>query len=261
MSSAVATDWYAFEDDDAYAFALKRGNFNDSEEVRAELSRMLAVALLDPKFVEHILASCGQEELGTYLTSRGVGLKLNTRVGDFGEVVAGDVLARSEGLATPIFKLRYRETVAWAMRLTDVFAVRHDDDGEIDAFCFTSAKAGVTRPARSVAVDGYQQLLEDQKDASPEILWFVRERLFDAGDYNACAKFDRVSGRRSSVTRLYRLVLVFDPDFWNEDALLDLSEALDPVLQDFRTYIVLTSQLRSIVEHCYSSAVAGWTAP
>ena len=162
---AVKRDWYGFAEEDAYTFALKRGNLSDSKDVQEALSGKLALALVDPKFVEHILAVCGQDEVRAYVESRGVGIKLNTRVGDFGEVVAADVLESTEGLSVPIFKLRYRETTAWAMRLTDVFAVRHADDGEIEAFCFTSAKAGVTRPPRSVAVEGYQQLVTDERDA------------------------------------------------------------------------------------------------
>lgn len=255
---AVERDWYGFAEDAAYAFALKRGNLHNSKDVHDELSRKLALALVDPKFVEHILTACGQDEVRAYLESRGVGIKLNTRVGDFGEVVAADVLETTEGLAVPIFKLRYRETTAWAMRLTDVFAVRHADDGEIEAFCFTSAKAGVTRPPRSVAVEGYQQLVADERDASPEILWFVRERLFEAGQYEECARFDRVSGRPGSVTRLFRLVLVFDSALWNEAALAELNDALTPLLREFRAYVVLTPELRSRVEECYGNAAAGW---
>lgn len=246
--------WYRLQSDGSFGFACARGELVDGETTVGHIANVLQTGLLNPEFVQHLRESGGRTRVEEYLATRGFSQKLNTRVGDFGEVVAAALLEDEERHLQPVRKLRYRETADWAMRLTDVFTLRLNTEGEIDALCFTSVKAGVTRPSAQTATEGYRQLVADASDAHPEIIGFVSERLYESGDYEGLARFDRMASRPEQVTRLYRLALLFDGNAWHEDVIATLDANLDPVLPEFKVYLLLASNLRGTVHRCYDQA-------
>ena len=109
----------------------------------------LGGGLVNPDFIARMLQTCGLDIVAEYFQAHGFGAKFNTRVADFGEVVAGAMLEQHEEFVQPIRKLRYRETSHWAMRLTDVFGVKLVD-GAIALTCFTSVKTRSGRPPQDV---------------------------------------------------------------------------------------------------------------
>ncbi len=246
--------WYQLQPDGSFTFACARGELVDGEATVGLIAEALQTGLLNPEFVKHLRESGGRARVEEYLATRGFSPKLNTRVADFGEVVAAALLEGEERHLQPVRKLRYRETVDWAIRLTDVFTLRLDAEGEIDALCFTSVKAGVTRPSAQTATDGYLQLVADASDAHPEVIGFVSERLYDSGDYEGLARFDRMASRPEQVPRLYRLALIFDGNAWHDDVLATLDANLEPVLPEFKVYLLLASNLRGKVHFCYDQA-------
>lgn len=243
----------AVEVDDRYHFALKRGKLLEGDSITEFLTDLLATCLTNPEFVARMLQQSGSAELAAYLASRGFPEKMNLRVGDFGEVLAGVVLESEEALIQPILKLRYRETSTWAMRLTDVFSIRIEGD-EITGFCFSSVKAGITSPPQNVALDGYDQLVKDFNRPKPEILFFIQERLFEASDFDQLERFDRVAARSEPIDRLHRLILVFDQEVWKESVIEHLDEHRTQDLPNFAAYLLLGTALRDTVSLCYTLA-------
>ncbi|MGE3537816.1 MAG: hypothetical protein AB7N91_10335 [Candidatus Tectimicrobiota bacterium] len=256
MPSLLTPDsprFIAVEVDDRYHFALQRGTLLAGDPITEFLAALLARCLTDPEFVARMLQQSGPAVLAAYLASRGFPEKMNLRVGDFGEVLAGVVLESEEALIQPILKLRYRETSTWAMRLTDVFSIRIEDD-EITGLCFCSVKAGITPPPQNVALDGYDQLVKDFNRPKPEILFFTQERLWDARDFDQLERFDRVAALPAPVDRLYRLILIFDQEVWKESVIEQLHEHRTQDLPDFAAYLLLGTALRDTVSLCYALA-------
>jgi len=221
------------------------------------LGRSLFACMADPAFVEWLAAEGGVEVARGFVAAHAVPTTVTTAVGDFGEVLSGIILEDIEGLILPIKKLRYRETAAGPMRLTDTFALRLTEaEGApiIEAVCFCSVKTATTPPSDDVAVQGYAQLEQDHKRDKPEILSFVMWSLYRENDLAMAALVGDLLARRDrSTPRVYRLSLVVDAGVWQE-AFLERLDERAPDLPEFATYVVKVNCLRELIDRCYEAA-------
>lgn len=249
----LANDWCNLQADETYGFPLTRGTVTDRQDVWEGLAEELGQGLVNPAYIARTLERCGMHTAAEYFKEHGFGRKLNTRVGDFGEVAAGRLLEHAEGLVQPIRKLRYRETGGWAMRLTDVFSVALSENG-ISLLCFTSVKSSINAPDSKVGIAGYEQLAEDATRHRPEILHFVTARLYDEGQWDLLERFEQIETQSQPPERAFRLALVFDLGAWKEDPLANLDEHIDDPLPGFQSYLLLASDLRSRLSECYVAA-------
>ena len=230
-----------------------RGSFYTDDSAREFYGGLLYEGLLEVGYVEGLLDRFGQRGVRAYLSSRGFVGKLSTRVGDFGEVLAGALLQNEESLEQPIPKLRYREKATWNMRLTDVFALGIVDD-RIESFCFASVKSGTTTPDPKVGVSGYAQLREDAQVEYPEIFWFVSEQLYRQSRFEEVTRLDDALLSVQPLPKRYRLILVFDSERWREEVLTLLDEGFEDGLLDFKTYLLTCPAMRDVVEVSYKIA-------
>ena len=192
-----------------------------------------------------------------YLRDRAFADRVPTRIGDFGEIVAGRLLESEEGLSRPIEKLRYKDDHNWPMRLTDVFCIGRDS-GRIVNFVFCEAKAGATSPSEDLAVVAYDRLAQDFDTERPEILFMTLEHLWAEGHYDEWEELCDAMRQREPVPRGMRLVLVFDDAAWNDKVILKLEEALQEddatTCDDFKCYLITTDGLRPLIEASYGKA-------
>jgi len=245
--------WLRFvEDEPSFTFRVLRGEGPQDDERVSAAGDLLLDGLLEVAYLENLARKYGDAAVQQYLDARGFKGKLSKRVGDFGEVLAGAAICENETLTQPIRKLRYRERADWAMRLSDVFSLRVEGT-DITAFCYMSVKSGVTRPKREVAVDGYDQLLEDNAQEHPEVLFFVAEQLARQGRWEEIDRLDRAITSAVPTPKMFRLALVFDRDQWRDDLLMELDDR-EQVLEDFAVYVVRLEHMREVVERAYGLA-------
>ena len=107
-----------------------------------------------------------------------------TRMGNFGEVVASEHLIQRYGYEMPIFKLRYRDSKL-PMRGEDVVAFRRDAGGAIDLVVLGEAKAlmefGAPHYNGTKTVKDALKRLTDCYTPHPNTLDMIVEILYGAG--------------------------------------------------------------------------------
>jgi len=259
----VLDPWLRFSEKNPnpYDFSVVEGSERQGcdEPIIEALGGALYECMGDPAFVQWLASTCGMDVARQFVAGHVVPTTVTTAVGDFGEVISGLILEEVEHLTVPIRKLRYRETAAGPMRLTDTFAVRlGDEDGEpsIEAVCFCSAKTATTPPPADIAVQGYRQLEQDNEKDRPEILSFVMMNLYRENNLPLAALMGDLLARRDrSTPRHYRLSLVMDSGVWREVFLEQLQDS-DPSLPEFAVYMVAVDHLRQLIDRCYEAAKA-----
>lgn len=249
--------WYTAAPHTGYGFKMTRGTLSEDAGIEDVLGEFLKVGLAHVEYVEAMARKHGFEPTAAYLAERSFAARVSTRVGDFGEVIAGRLLEAEEGLVRPVEKARYKDDHNWSMRLTDVFCTR-EEAGQIVGFVFCEAKAGTTRPPGDLAVKAYHRLVVDSEEEKPEILFFTLEHLWLEGHYAEHEQLDDAMRRHDPVPRAMRMVLVFDADSW-DDAVLDaLKEARASgdveELDDFMSYLLTRTELRPLIEASYEFA-------
>lgn len=115
----------------------------------------------------------------------------NTRMGNFGEVIASEALIQREGYSMPLFKLRYRDCKL-PMRGEDIVAFRFDAAGVIDLLVVGEAKA-YTAYAKQ-PVEKALERLQVCYSPHPQTLNLIAEILYGAGrDVEALAIDELIS--------------------------------------------------------------------
>ena len=248
--------WYSIEEDKSYGFELQRGVLASPPAVEKTIGGFLLRGLADVEQVKSILNGHGLSNAVRYFEAH-VATKVHVRIGDFGEVVAGHLLEDAEGVERLIEKLRHRESPNWPMKLTDVFCVDVDDDG-IVGFLFGEAKAGTTRPPRTLGQDAYESVCKDIEDEEPQILFFTLDRLLYSGDHAKYIQLDEAMHKTPPVSRALRLVFVFDEHVWRDDILEalhdDLSSGELTLAEDFKFYVLTRDGLRDLITGAYAEA-------
>jgi hypothetical protein len=251
--------WYALSDSTPgpYSFTLRRGQLGNDPSVAETLGDFLKFGLAQVDYVEMMARKYGFQAAASYLGERAFAERQSTRIGDFGEIIAGRLLEAEEKLARPVEKARYKDDHNWPVRLTDVFGTK-EEGGEITAFVFCEAKAGTTAPRSGLAVTAYSRLIKDMEDERPEVLFFTLERLWMERRFEEHERLDNAMRRRIPVPRVSRMIFVFDADAWRETALEDLEEARVAgevaELEDFVAYLVTRSELKVLIESAYELA-------
>jgi hypothetical protein len=116
--------------------------------------------------------------------------RIATLVGNFGEVIAACLIVSTEHFWFPVYKLRYREKKAWAMRLTDLCLFKVSDV-EKPIACFGEVKTRSSDHNPSIGVEGHNSLARDDALEDPEILRFLTQVLYDSDKFDE-AKFGMV---------------------------------------------------------------------
>jgi len=252
--------WYAADPITGFAFRLVRGRLNDSDDAKLLVAGFLIHGLAHENYLLEIYRKHGFENVAIYLADRAFADKVSTRIGDFGEIVAGRLLEAEEGFTRPVEKLRYKDNHNWPMRLTDVFCINRFA-GQISGFVFCEVKAGTSPPVRELAVVDYKKLIVDSQSERPEILFFASEHLWAEGQYELYQQLDYAMYQNDPLPRATRMVLIFDDNAWREIVLQDLDDALNngdvSILDDFICYLVTKDELRDFIEDTYKLAEQG----
>lgn len=249
--------WHTAIPQPGFEFRLFRGNLNDSNEAKRQLAGFLIHGLAHEGYLSDLFEKHGLHATAEYLKNRTFADKISTRIGDFGEIIAGRLLEAEEGLTRPVEKLRYKDSHNWSMKLTDIFCTSHNA-GQISMFVLCEVKTGTTPPVRTLALDDYKKLLADSQADRPEIMFFTLEHLWAEGNLEMHQQLSEAMYRTQPLPKAKRLVLVFDDTAWRDEVFQELNDALKngvvPPADDFICYLVTKAELRVLIEDLYALA-------
>jgi hypothetical protein len=233
------------------------------DEVLDHLARELVLAHGSPQMIktelEMLLEDAGEVKLDIlreYIEKEVLPdeERVATRVGNFGEVLAADVLIAFEAFWLPIFKLRFREKRNWAVRLTDLCLIKVDDLPR-PMVCYGEAKTKSTGCNLQLAVEGHESLAKDDALANPEILRFICMWLYETEMYDEAEFISQIRLGKLDYNKRHDLFLVHNEECWREEILDNLEDCqLDERLVDFSVKVVLVAELRQVIDEVYARA-------
>lgn len=180
-----------------------------------------------------------------------------TRIGNFGEVIAAQLLVELDDFWFPIYKLRFREKKDWAIRLTDLFLIRRAGSSG-PTVCFGEVKTKSSTCDKDIGKKGHDSLAKDDAlDSSPEILHFVCRMLYEAGRHDEADLISKIRLGIASYSRRHELFILHEEKTWDDEIIERLdSHTIDPRLVNFTVNIIRISQLRDLIDTCYEHAWA-----
>jgi hypothetical protein len=195
------------------------------------------------------------------LPSNKPGFKLSTWIGNFGEVLASQILIDSEGFWFPIYKLRFREKRAWAMKLTDFCLIKTNGLPK-PLICYGEVKTKSSTCDPQLGIKGHDSLVKDDALQEPEILKFFCTMLYTSSRLDEADLFSRIRLDKIDYNKQHCLFLIHDKSTWQEDVLSNLnSHQINSNLIDFSVTVILVERLRQVIDESYSRAwksVKGW---
>lgn len=216
--------------------------------IRAEYEMLIA----DAEDVNlTILKEYVEEEV---LPSKG---RTGVRIGNFGEMLAARFLVEFEEFWLPIYKLRYREKIDWAPRLTDLCVIKVDNLSK-PLVCYGEVKTNSTRCKPQLAVDAHDQLAKDDALENPEILHFICVWLYEKGLHEEAEFLSAIRLQRIEYEKRHDVFLVHTCASWHQRVLDNLdAHELDGRLVDLSVKVILVEELREVIDKAYAGAWEG----
>jgi len=222
----------------------------DEETIR-QLGQMMVRNKTDPGVLQQMADAIGWADAAARLrSSRRVGL----RRGDFGEVLAAELLGAFEGYRVPVRKLRYQTDPEQTMHGTDIVGFEMADEGQIADLHFVEGKLRTVRDL-AAGVEAHQQLADDRTSGYADTLSFLADRLAET-DGALFAVFVSYLAERGRAERgSHGIFLVSDAAVWDEDGLVRINQ-LEDLLDPIHVRVVRVANLSALVERSYDVAGA-----
>lgn len=231
------------------------------------LGHLLVCAHGDPQLISDDLnmlledtANIGLSIIKEYIESRILPKPSATiaRIGNFGEILATQCMVELAEYSFPVYKLRYREKRNWAMRLTDLFLVKKQENSKL-LICYGEVKTrsgkDYTTSVKRVAIEAHDSLKKDDALSNPEILTFIRTMLYSQGKLDEARLFGRIQNNLLEYDVQYMLFLVHDAAIWRDEILDQLEDHdIDARLSNLDVRVLYINQLARVINLAYENA-------
>jgi hypothetical protein len=185
----------------------------------------------------------GWEAVGARLTPSTV----QVRHGDFGEMIATEILGEFGGLHVPVRKVRYQIHADQTLVGADVVALGLDGEDVVSVH-FAEAKYRGSADT-SAADSAHRQLAEWHRNEFGDILFFVGSRLEEL-DPELYAAFFRYLKDIEARADCFHIVLVWEAQAWSDNVLHNLPDPQDQ-LSPLTVRVVLIENLDSLTGDAY----------
>lgn len=183
------------------------------EEVRNYLARRLIEQRLSLRVAKDMARVLGWGAVEDRLVPG----TIQVRHGDFGEMLAGELLSQFQGLVLPIGKLRYQMHADQTLVGADLVALELSEQGAIHSMHFGEAKLRTTRDL-DAGKDAHAQLERWLDEEFADIIMFFGSRLEEMGHdlYEPYIEYltDASGGREDA----YHVILICDSTMWSVKA-------------------------------------------
>lgn len=257
----MLSDWLEVStiDGDSYNFQVTYIGENefDKAHVCAFCAEELISAFRSWSYLQSILRNHGFSMLSNYIEENVFAPDgTPTWFGDFGEVLCTAMLRDFDCHTIPICKIRYRESQNWAMRLTDILTYR-EGDGKV-LICFSEIMTRTTRQVKrdsDKAKKDYKKLKNTLEKTRPEIIDFIKRKLYEQGEYAKAALFEQIYFGKIEIDKYSILFFVYEPSVWDIKILSKLNDEFDPAYTSFfEARVIFISDLRDLIQNSYDNA-------
>lgn len=173
--------------------------------------------------------------------------QLQLRHGDFGEMLATEILQEFAGLSVPIKKVRYQIHSDQTLVGADVVGFQLDEQ-RVMQLHFAEAKFRTT-PDTSAALQAHEQLTRWHRDDFAQIIMFIGARLQETHPdlYESFVEYlSDIHDRDDS----FHIVLIWDQAAWTETVLSNLPTAPD-LLDPLTVRVALIDDLTHVTALAY----------
>jgi hypothetical protein len=219
-----------------------------TEEVKNYLCELLRQNRIDLKFLEAAKKRLSWEKL-KLLEKAKIPNQLSVKRGDFGEAVSSATMSKLHEYRIPVSKLHFSITGNQTLPSTDVLAIK-EDGKRITEVCFVESKLRTTA-SKQTAVQGCQQLDNDQSMAVPHMVLFAANRLYEIGDPLSGKLLDYLESREDNNIDTSSLNLYFEDSIWSEEVMENL-EALKTKLPHLTVRVTRVVGLGALTDELFA---------
>jgi len=177
------------------------------------------------------------------------------RVGNFGEILAANLLIKFEDFEFPIYKLRLREKKDWAAKLTDICLIKKNE-GEIPCVFYGEVKTRSDKLDVNTGIEGHNSLATDDALENPEILNFICKWLYETQKFEEATFYSKLRLGKTMYTKRHELFIVHNLETWNDEVLQRLHDfEIDVRLENFAVRVIYVSSLRDLIDLSYEKCV------
>lgn len=234
------------------------------DEIALALGNYLLLSHGNPKMIEEEImlltedvAVLNLEILKEYLETEILPKreKIITRIGNFGEILTANLLVELEGFQLPIYKLRLREKLDWAIRLTDICLVKNIDT-EHPIICYGEVKTKSDKVDLNIGIKGHTSLATDDALENSEVLNFVCRWLYESSLFEEARFYSRIRLGKIKCDKRFDLFIIHNQETWNEEILTRLHcSEIDDRLTNFSVNIIYISNLRAVIDLAYDKCI------
>lgn len=234
------------------------------EEIALALGNYLLLSYGNPKMIEEEVmllmedtATLNLDILKEYLEKEILPKKgkVVTRIGNFGEILSANLLMELDGFQLPIYKLRLREKLDWAIRLTDICLVK---DYEIDnpLICYGEVKTRSDKVDLNIGITGHSSLATEDALENAEVLNFICRWLYESEKLEEAKFYSKIRLGKTKYNKRFELFIIHNQETWNEEILIRLNNLkIDSRLTDFSVRVIHISDLRALIDLAYEKCI------
>lgn len=181
--------------------------------------------------------------------------KISTRIGNFGEILAANLLIEFEDFQLPIFKLRLREKLDWAIRLTDICLVK-DHNKETPTICYGEAKTKSDKADLDIGIKGHTSISTEDALENIEVLSFICRWLYESEKTEEARFYSKIKLGKTTYNKRFDLFIIHNEATWKEDVLERLNNIeIDNRLTEFSVKVIHIYDLRALIDLSYEKCI------
>lgn len=267
--------WFSEQDKKGYShpFVIKNIFENDTTEIKDELieylGNTLLIHLVDifswKESYSNEDKSLFHEDLENYvLCTDQDQLGLNTRQGDWAEVISAEILEKNRGFILPIYKLRWKETKDKSMRgkadvvVCDIKKINGGISNFSIVFTEVKSKIRYTSPSevKRISKNACEHLSCVEDTEKPEIVNFIWDKLRFTNqgeiDYDLLTLFDKARIHPGIYSKDYQVFFVVEEEHWRDEFLeiIDIAKSFE--LPNLTVNIVLIDSMENLIHDTYA---------
>lgn len=176
----------------------------------------------------------------------------NVRQGDWGEVLAGLIVSKFQGLSIPINKLRWKINKDKSVFGTDLIAFNQGETitdiyyYEIKTRLNPHKKEGKKPHYGYISVLAHNSLLKDENSPNEMIAEFLMRYFVDREEFDMAQKFSDIVKNPKKYNRKFELFFIVEKNKYSEVIFEELDK-LSPLLSPLCVTVIIIENLKQLV--------------
>lgn len=230
----------------------------------AFLENLKEKVLLSYRSIEELkfhLSESTEDEIKKYVTDYVIPENASiidriVRQGDWGEIVAGLIVANIQKLSIPIHKLRWKINKNKSVFGTDLIAFNLGDPitdihyYEIKTRVASHQKEGKNPNRNYISIIAHNSLAKENNMPNEMLADFLMRYYVAQNDYASAAKFKDIVKNPSAYNRNFELFFIVEENNYT-DTIFDELHNLPPQLAPLRVTVIIVNDLQKIIDETW----------